>query len=381
MRLLYVHYGPQSGVTESLVRALSVPGVGIRGFDALRGFLWGRRIRGFPVPNLRPAVVRAVAESMRRHRASWKAHYLHTTFAFDQLSGRVAAAIRAEAPDAVLQSGVLFGPGPYPEVPYWLYLDHTRAIAERYAPCPGLPPPIPADAAWTARERAVYRNAAGVFTMSEYVRASLQTDYGLDPGRVWAVGAGPNVTPGRSGPDAVREEAFLFVGRNFAAKGGPDLVAAFQRVRANHPRAKLWIVSSRPPDCAVPGVEFHGILDAAGLARLYARASAFVLPTLREAFGISFLEAMAFRLPCIATRLEAIPEIVSEGESGLLVPPRDVAGLARAMSELLADPARARRMGTAGRARLDARFGWDRAAARILEVLRPEHAHPAVQAG
>jgi glycosyltransferase involved in cell wall biosynthesis len=372
VRLLYVHYGPQSGVTASLSRALLGAGVEIRHFSPLTGFLYQQTIAGARVPNARPAVVRAVAEAMRRHGRHWKPYYLHTPFAFDALSERVARAIRREAPDLVLQNGVLFGPGAYPEVPHWLYLDHTRAIAERYEPLEGLPPPFPHDPPWTARERAVYRGAAGIFTMSEHVRCSLRDDYGVDPARIRVVGAGPNVEPA-PGLDlgAPRERAFLFVGRNWVAKGGPELLEAFARVRVERRDAQLWIVSRHVPDRAPPGVVFHGLLGKDALADLYARASVFVLPTLREAFGLSFLEAMSFGLPCIGSRIEAIPEIVSDGETGTLVPVRDVPALARAMGDLLADPVRARLLGRAGRARAVARYGWDRSARLVLEALVP----------
>jgi glycosyltransferase involved in cell wall biosynthesis len=380
VRLLYVHYGAQSGVTASLTRALRDARVEVESFCPVDGLTYQRRAGPWLLPNARPAVVRAVAGAVRRHRRHWKSYYLHTTYAFDLLSRRVARAIRRAAPDRVLQSGVLFGPGPYPEVPYWLYLDHTRAIAERYEPLDGLPPPIPYDPAWTARERAVYRSAAGIFTMSEFVRGSLRDDYGVDPARIAVVGAGPNVEPGPEGdPRATRERAVLFVGRNWIPKGGPELLEAFARVRADHPDARLWVVSRHVEDRPPPGVTFHGVLGHAALARLYARASVFALPTLREAFGLSFLEAMSFGLPCVGTRIEAIPEIVSDGETGLLVPLRDVPALARAISDLLGDPVRARLLGAAGRARLAARYGWDRSAGRILDVLLPGRAAPAVR--
>jgi glycosyltransferase involved in cell wall biosynthesis len=122
------------------------------------------------------------------------------------------------------------------------------------------------------------------------------------------------------------------------------------------------------------GVSFHGLQQPEALARLYASASVFALPTHREAFGLSLVEAMTFELPVVASHLEAIPEIVSHGESGILVPPRDPAALGHAISALLADPIRARRMGAAGRARAIARFGWDKTAAGMLAVLRPRRA-------
>jgi len=163
-------------------------------------------------------------------------------------------------------------------------------------------------------------------------------------------------------------------------KGGPELLEAFAAVRREHPTARLWIVSSSAPAVLPAGAEFLGLLGKEALARRYATASVFALPTLREAFGLSLVEAMSFALPVVATRVEAIPEIVADGETGLLVPPRAPAALARAISALLADPARARRMGNAGRARALARFGWERAAHAMLQTVREPAASAARRA-
>jgi glycosyltransferase involved in cell wall biosynthesis len=369
MRLLYLHYGPQSGVTASTTQQLARAGVEVLHADVVGPFLYQLR-PGSRLPNLRPPVVRAVAEAMRTHRRRWKPYYLHTTYAFEHLTAIAGEAIRQTRPDAVLQAGVLFAPGHDPSVPYHLYLDHTRAIAERYAPLPGLPAPIPFEPRWRAREQAVYRGASAIFTMSEHAARSLRAEYGVDPARIHVVGAGPNVEPGPGDLGLHREPAILFVGRNFVPKGGPELLEAFAAVRRDHPSARLWIVSSSAPAVLPEGAEFLGLLGKDALARRYATASVFALPTLREAFGLSLVEAMSFALPVIATDLEAIPEIVADGETGLLVPPRRPAALARALGALLADPARARRMGNAGRARAAARFGWARAAQLMLEGMR-----------
>lgn len=370
MRLLYLHYGPQSGVTSSISAALSAAGVEVLHANPLENFLWQVR-PGSRIPNLRPAPIRAFLEAVRAHGARWKAYWCHTTFAFDHLSALAGEAIRRARPDAVVQAGVLFSPGRYPLAPYRLYLDHTRAIAERYAPLPGLAAPVRFDPAWRAREQAVYRGAADIFTMSDFVRGSLVREYGVDPARVHVVGAGPNVAPAPGEHAPPREKAILFVGRSFVPKGGPALLDAFRAVRRVHPDARLWIVSRDAPADLPEGAVSHGVLRSEELARLYARASVFALPTLREAFGLSLVEAMTFGLPVVATRLEAIPEIVSDGETGLLVPPGDAPALGRALAELLGDPVRLRLLGAAGRARAAERFGWDRAAARMLAVLRP----------
>jgi glycosyltransferase involved in cell wall biosynthesis len=72
----------------------------------------------------------------------------------------------------------------------------------------------------------------------------------------------------------------------------------------------------------------------------------------QEGFGIVFLEAMAAGLAVVACRAAAVPEVVRDGETGVLVPPRDPAALARALADLLRDPARARALGEAGRRRV-----------------------------
>jgi alpha-maltose-1-phosphate synthase len=370
VRVLYLHYGPQSGVTASVMGRLAAAGVEVAAANPMERFLW--RLRpGSRLPNPRPAAVRAFLEALRRHGGSWKEYWVHTPYAFDHLTATAGAAIRRTRPDAVLQAGVLFGPGTAPGQVYHLYVDHTRALAEQYERVAGLPPPLPPDPAWRTREARVYRGAATIFSMSEFAARSLVRDYGVDPERVRVVGAGPNVAPSPADGGAGREPAILFVGRNFVPKGGPDLVEAFRRVRREHPRARLWIVSQTAPAQLPEGAIFHGPLRPDALAALYARASVFALPTLREAFGLALVEAMCFGLPVIASRIEAIPEIVSDGETGVLVPPRDPAALAAALSSLLADPARARHLGAAGRARAAERFGWDRAVGRMLDVLRP----------
>jgi alpha-maltose-1-phosphate synthase len=371
LRVLYINYGSQSGVTDAVLQRLRGAGHEVRVFDPVDGFLYKRRLGPIQVPNVRLDPVLATAAAMARFRRYWKPWYVHTTVAFDRLTARCDRAVRTAAPDVVLQAGVLFAPVSELESlrrpPYYLYCDHTRALNERYEPVPGLDPPIPFEPAWRARETRVYRHADAIFVMSEHVRRSLTADYGVAPEKVHVVGAGANVeAQGRGGP---REKAFLFVGRHFVAKGGPETVDAFASVRARHPDAELWMVGGRQPAVAPPGVRLLGPRPRGEIASLYERASAFVLPTLREAFGLSFLEAMSHALPCIGTRIEAIPEIVEHGETGLLVPARDGRALAEAMLRLLDEPELARAMGEAGRRRQAARFGWDRAVRLLLEVV------------
>jgi alpha-maltose-1-phosphate synthase len=368
LRILYLAYGSQSGVTAAVVERLTAAGHEVHVANPVKGFLYKRRVAGVQLPNATPGPVLATAAAMLRFRQRWRELYLHTCAAFDLLTARSAALVRRVRPDLVLQSGALFGPGA-PEVPYYLYVDHTRAISEAYSRADGLGPPIPYEEAWRRRERDVYRRAAAIFSMSEHARRSLVEDYGVPAARVHVVGAGPNVRPGGGALPDEREPAFLFVGKHFEVKGGREALAAFEEARAAHPGAQLWMVGRDQPATAPPGVTLLGPRTPDEVAWLYERASAFVLPSVREPFGLAFLEAMAFGLPCIGTCVEAIPEIIEDGVTGLVVPPRDAGAVARAMRTLLDDPVCARRMGAAGHARLAERYGWQRAVERMLDVV------------
>ena len=92
------------------------------------------------------------------------------------------------------------------------------------------------------------------------------------------------------------------------------------------------------------------------MAPIYAALDIFLMPSLWEGFGLVLLEAMAQGVPVVGSAVSAIPEVVADGETGLLVPPRDPVALAEALAALLADPARRAAMGAAGRARLEAEF-------------------------
>ncbi len=344
MKLLYVYSGRQLGVPE-VTRAFGKRGIVVELYNPMDGLLFRRGFGSIPVPNVNVMTALTLWFAWRNFGWAWREYYLHTCYVFDAVTRQVASKCRRTKPGCILQTGALFGSGDYPTVPYYLYIDSTRAIAERYEPFPGLPLPIPFDAALRARERIVYRKAKGIFSMSAYTRNSLVNEYGIDPTHVHVVGAGPNVVAESSANVGLREKAFLFVGLKFLRKGGPTVIEAFARVRERHPDAKLWIVGGHRRNPPEPGVSYLGRLDPEQLTKWYARAMAFVLPTLRDPFPLAILEAMEFGLPCIATQIEGVPEVVADGETGMLVPPGNISALVEAMLRLLDDPAHALRMG------------------------------------
>jgi starch synthase len=103
---------------------------------------------------------------------------------------------------------------------------------------------------------------------------------------------------------------------------------------------------------------------------LLSHATVFVCPSIYEPLGIVNLEAMACGTTVVASRVGGIPEVVADGETGLLVPPGHPDALARAINELVAAPERAQAMGEAGRRRAVEEFGWDRIAEQTALLYR-----------
>jgi phosphatidyl-myo-inositol dimannoside synthase len=171
----------------------------------------------------------------------------------------------------------------------------------------------------------------------------------------------------------------LCVARMYPRKRIVDLLEAAVLLQSKVPGARVRIVGKGPEWDAVTAVHARlgvgetvallGDVSREQLADEYVNATIFCLPSVQEGFGIVFLEAMAAGLPVIACRAAAIPEVVKDGVTGVLVPPRDPAALAAALVELLSSPERRGSMGEAGRRRV-ALFTPDRVATRFLDAVR-----------
>jgi glycosyltransferase involved in cell wall biosynthesis len=154
----------------------------------------------------------------------------------------------------------------------------------------------------------------------------------------------------------------LYVGRLAPEKNVDTLVEAVGDLN-------LVVAGDGPLRERVPNA--LGAVPHAEVERLLERASVVVAPCEREGFGLAAAEAMAFGRPVVAAAGGALLELVSDGETGLLVPPRDAAALRAAVERLLRDPELRERLGRAARARARERFGWDAVIDRTLELYTP----------
>ncbi len=236
-------------------------------------------------------------------------------------------------------------------------------------------------------DRAFARRASRLIAISDAVRDFLveaglparkliTVRYGLDE----LPPAASDPTPAEAGVPA-DAPLVLAVGRLIAQKDHATLIRAFARVRAEHGDAVLAILGGGPLEAELRalGTE-RGLGDAlvlpgrSEIRDWLERADVFAHSSRWEGFGIVLLEAMLAGLPVVATRVSAVPEVVADGETGLLVEAGDHEALATHLEALLGDRERAAALGEAGRRRALSEFSVARMAERTHalydEVLR-----------
>jgi glycosyltransferase involved in cell wall biosynthesis len=354
------HPIPNRLLVEALASALPHAQISVLDLEPL-----ARRDRGAVVANA-PFVAAEHGRNLVRGRVRpWQAFFT-TTFMFRWMSHRARHWALANGFDWTLQIQSLFD-ARAPGIPHFVYTDHTHLANLDY---PDFDPRTLRSPRWIALERSLYHGARTVFTRSSNVSASLADRYGCDPARTVCVGAGSNAgVPGAPIARSPLGRDVLFVGVDWERKGGPDLAAAFARVRQRHSSATLTIVGCEPP--LVPlGARVLGRRPLDEIHRHYRHADVFCLPTRREPFGVAFVEALHHALPIVATRIGAVPDLVEHGKNGFLVEVGDIAGLARHLDQLLCDPALRLRMGAAGERRAREHYTWRAVANRISDAVR-----------
>jgi len=231
--------------------------------------------------------------------------------------------------------------------------------------------------------RRKYAACDRVVAVSEAIAGVLRRG-GLPAERVRVVYEGVRDRPAQpGGRDALRElgvpEDAPVVGNVAALTGHKDqatLLAAAARVAVRMPEARFVIVGEGERRGRLEalsrelGLERRCIFAGfrADLDRLIPAFTVFCLSSHMEGLGTSLLDAMAFGVPVVATAAGGIPEAVTDGVTGRLVPPRDPDALAAALVEALADPARRAEWGRAGRQRFEEHFTADRMVESTLAV-------------
>ena len=240
-------------------------------------------------------------------------------------------------------------------------------------------------------ERVAAASAAAVVAVSDGMRADIMAAYPEIPAeRIRVIRNGIDTTEYRPDPNTDVLERYgidlarpyvIFVGRITRQKGVPVLLRAASGLI---PEAQLVLLAGAA-DTQEQLAEVTELVDGLRATRsgvfwipemlpkhdviqLLTHATVFAIPSIYEPLGIVNLEAMACGTAVVGSRTGGIPEVVADGETGLLVPAGEPEPLAAALNTLLSDPDRAAAMGQAGRKRAVAEFGWPAIAAQTADL-------------
>ena len=254
---------------------------------------------------------------------------------------------------------------------------------------------------WTAR-----RFTSHFHAITEAAKRHGVDKLGLPPGKITVIERGRD--PDRFPPPSARrqddarralglardEEILVTLGRQEHQKGQSFLLEAVAKLVRTRPRIRL-LVAGRKGEVSSEIEAMHarlGLGDRVTLLGhredvpdLLAAADVFVFPSLWEGLGGSLIEALASGLPVVATRLDAVAEVIADGRNGLLVRPGSAEELAGAITWILDDPRRRAAMGAENRALFERRFSIAESARALIDLYRavarrgplaPERAYP-----
>lgn len=244
------------------------------------------------------------------------------------------------------------------------------------------------------RTRLALRRARRILSVSQATGRDLQRLFGVPRDKIEVIYNALDPRLAHTPPPADQERTLsrynvnspylLYAGNVKPHKNLPRLIEAFALVKdelrahpryadlklliigdelSQHPQLRRAVIQSRTQQ----DVRFLGFVDAPTLSIFYARAAAFVFPSLHEGFGLPPLEAMAHGTPVVSSNASALPEVL--GEAALYVNPENVFDISRGIRQLLLDDKLRQYLAEQGRAQV-AKFSWEKSVERVLAVYR-----------
>ena len=270
--------------------------------------------------------------------------------------------------------------------PYYIYTDSSHDLSlDFYEQTGRLPYNYRAEDLDDVRRaaahcRAIYQNAQGVFCMSRWLADTMIRRTQVDEKNVHVVYAGANWHGERPDknmqPRALRTDGeirLLLVGVSYGGKGVDLALDALDILNAarDGTRYSLHVCGLREEFPNREGVTQHGFISKQMLRQLLQTCDLFVLPSRFDCFGIAFVEAMTYGLPCVGRNLCAMPEIIGEGVSGELVGSDDPAELAEKIRRICGSAETYARYSAAALEK-SKQFTWEKTTQEMMRIFRQD---------
>lgn len=218
-----------------------------------------------------------------------------------------------------------------------------------------------------------YKNCSGIFTMSHWLKEYLISSCMIPEQRVHHVGGGINVNYQLIDDSRKEGNKILFVGRDFIRKGGGIVCQAFKLLKTRMPNAELHIAgpTSNPLKEDINGTHYWGDCTPDKVGELMNLCDVFCMPSYFEAYGLVFVEALTYGLPCIGRNKYEMPYLIEHGKTGLLINDDNIQLLANNMYELLSNPLY-RETVKSKRNEYIRNYSWETVTKKILSVIEKD---------
>ena len=186
---------------------------------------------------------------------------------------------------------------------------------------------LPKISARASQQNLYFKECSGIFTMGRWVADDLVNRLGIPKEKVHCVGGGISLDKQNVKPKNKTGNKILFIGRDFIRKGGVETYEAFKLLKNKIKNVELYVAGPKVnpyPSSEVDGYHFIGDCDRSKIIDLLNTCDIFCMPSFYEAYGLVFIEALAFGLPCIGRNCFEMPYFIEEGKTGLLLYNNDI---------------------------------------------------------
>lgn len=220
-----------------------------------------------------------------------------------------------------------------------------------------------------------YKKCKGIFTMGQWLADDIINNTSIPANKVYCVGGGVNVPINMIDSTHKTGNKFLFVGKDFERKNGPLVIEAFKELNNKYDgKFELYIAGPKewPLHEEIPnGVHFLGLKTSEDLAYYFNLCDIFVMPSVYEAYGIVFAEALIYGLPIIGRNAFSMKEFVNNGENGYLLETNNVDELASIMEIAILNRDKCNYV-IENKEKYLARYSWNSVADKMLSVMRKD---------
>lgn len=214
-----------------------------------------------------------------------------------------------------------------------------------------------------------YKNAKAVFFMGKWVQVLMQKRH-PNLSNIYHIGGGTNLEPSRVKTGRKKGNKFLFVGRDFVRKDGPLVLDAFRLLQQRYPNLELHISGPNkdPRSSEDKNVFYYGDTSYDETTELMNECDVFVMPSRFEAYGLVFIEAHIFGLPCIGRNYFEMPYFIEEGVDGELLYDESAQELSAKMEKAIFDD-KMKAQTIANRSKYISEYCWKTVAERASKII------------